>query len=195
MHRSKAQSAVEFLMTYGWAILIIAVVLGALFRLGVFSSSSLSGTSCVPTSGYLCQNPIFNIEGNLSFTFGNGLGKPIYNVALACAGSATPSGLPNPSPPSGAPYAAMVYIYANGMTSPIVSNSATSGFLGMVAGQEVSISGLSCYGASGSDLQNVPVGTSFSGGLWVNYTLINGAPSGGNPLLTAKFATVSAKAS
>ena len=27
----------EYLMTYGWAILIIAVVLGALFQLGVFS--------------------------------------------------------------------------------------------------------------------------------------------------------------
>jgi len=33
----KAQSAMEYLMTYGWAILIIAVVLGALFQLGVFN--------------------------------------------------------------------------------------------------------------------------------------------------------------
>jgi hypothetical protein len=32
----------EYLMTYGWAILIIAVVLGVLFQLGVFSSSSFS---------------------------------------------------------------------------------------------------------------------------------------------------------
>jgi len=31
------QSAMEYLMTYGWAILIIAVVLGALFQLGVFN--------------------------------------------------------------------------------------------------------------------------------------------------------------
>ena len=37
-----AQSAMEYLMTYGWAILIIAVVLGALFQLGVFNSSSFS---------------------------------------------------------------------------------------------------------------------------------------------------------
>jgi len=39
---SKQQSAMEYLMTYGWAILIIAVVLGALFQLGVFNSSSFS---------------------------------------------------------------------------------------------------------------------------------------------------------
>ena len=38
-YRIKAQSAMEYLMTYGWAILIIAVVLGALFELGVFSGT------------------------------------------------------------------------------------------------------------------------------------------------------------
>ncbi len=32
----------EYLMTYGWAILIIAVVLGALYQVGVFNSSSLT---------------------------------------------------------------------------------------------------------------------------------------------------------
>jgi hypothetical protein len=38
----KLQSAMEYLMTYGWSILIISVVLGILFQLGVFSSNSLS---------------------------------------------------------------------------------------------------------------------------------------------------------
>ncbi len=33
----KAQSAMEYLMTYGWAILIIAVVLAALYSLGIFN--------------------------------------------------------------------------------------------------------------------------------------------------------------
>ncbi|MGC9010842.1 MAG: LamG-like jellyroll fold domain-containing protein [Candidatus Micrarchaeia archaeon] len=32
----------EYLMTYGWAILIIAVVLGALFRLGVFNANNFA---------------------------------------------------------------------------------------------------------------------------------------------------------
>ncbi|MCL5239337.1 MAG: hypothetical protein M1286_02610, partial [Candidatus Marsarchaeota archaeon] len=39
---SKAQSAMEYLMTYGWAILIIAVVLGALFQLGVFNAGTFA---------------------------------------------------------------------------------------------------------------------------------------------------------
>ena len=35
--RSRLQSAMEYMMTYGWAILIIAVVLGVLYSLGVFN--------------------------------------------------------------------------------------------------------------------------------------------------------------
>ena len=38
----KSQAAMEFLMTYGWSILIIAVVLGALFQLGVFNSANFA---------------------------------------------------------------------------------------------------------------------------------------------------------
>ncbi len=35
--RQKAQSAMEYLMTYGWAILIIAIVLVAFFSLNLFT--------------------------------------------------------------------------------------------------------------------------------------------------------------
>ena len=42
MGNFKLQSAMEYLMTYGWAILIIAVVLGALFGLGVFNAGFLT---------------------------------------------------------------------------------------------------------------------------------------------------------
>ena len=40
MHVARSQSAMEYLMTYGWAILIIAVVLAVLFQLGVFSGGN-----------------------------------------------------------------------------------------------------------------------------------------------------------
>ncbi|MEM4067806.1 MAG: hypothetical protein QXV17_13200, partial [Candidatus Micrarchaeaceae archaeon] len=39
---SKVQSAMEYLMTYGWAILVIAVVLGALYSLGVFNANNFA---------------------------------------------------------------------------------------------------------------------------------------------------------
>ena len=56
----KSQSAMEYLMTYGWAILIIAVVLGATYSLGFFNSASIAPRS-LPGS---CQ--VFRPNGALS---------------------------------------------------------------------------------------------------------------------------------
>ncbi len=39
---NRLQSAMEYLMTYGWAILVIAVVLGVLYSLGIFSPSNFA---------------------------------------------------------------------------------------------------------------------------------------------------------
>jgi hypothetical protein len=39
----KAQSAMEYLMTYGWAILIVIIVAAALYALGVFNPATFAG--------------------------------------------------------------------------------------------------------------------------------------------------------
>jgi len=44
----KAQSAMEYLMTYGWAILVILIAIGALFYLGVFDPSVPNTCSMEP---------------------------------------------------------------------------------------------------------------------------------------------------
>src|SRR5271157_6101508 len=59
----RAQSAMEYLMTYGWAILIIAVVLGALFALGFFNSANLAPK--VPAGSCQVYRP--NGPGTTSF--------------------------------------------------------------------------------------------------------------------------------
>ncbi|MBL7147729.1 MAG: hypothetical protein ISS82_02800 [Nanoarchaeota archaeon] len=50
----KSQSAMEYLMTYGWAILIILIAVGALFYLGVFSPSTPS--TCQMSAPFNCQD-------------------------------------------------------------------------------------------------------------------------------------------
>lgn len=44
--QKKAQAAMEFLMTYGWAILVVLVVLGALTYFGVLSPQTLLPSRC-----------------------------------------------------------------------------------------------------------------------------------------------------
>ncbi|HUY69976.1 MAG TPA: LamG-like jellyroll fold domain-containing protein [Candidatus Baltobacteraceae bacterium] len=43
MRQARAQSAIEYLMTYGWAILVIAVVLAVMFSLGLFNANTYGG--------------------------------------------------------------------------------------------------------------------------------------------------------
>lgn len=54
----RLQSAMEYLTTYGWALALIAVVMGALFSLGIFNAN----TFAVRTPGGACQ-VVRNVEG------------------------------------------------------------------------------------------------------------------------------------
>ncbi|MCL5238856.1 MAG: hypothetical protein M1286_00050 [Candidatus Marsarchaeota archaeon] len=186
----KAQSAMEYLMTYGWAILIIAVVLGALFSLGVFSSGTLLGTSCIPAPGYLCSSPSIGTSGNLSLSsFGQSTGSTIYNIGIGCAATSSSTGLPGNS-------LALVYIAANGAATATAANGPATGALTLTSGQTVALSGLKCFGTTAAALTSgQAIGTSFAGSLWMNYTLSSGDPGSGNPMLTAKIATLTAKVS
>jgi hypothetical protein len=56
MHNKKAQTAMEFLITYGWAILVVLIVLAALFILGIFNprvSNTCCSNTCIP---FVCSD-------------------------------------------------------------------------------------------------------------------------------------------
>ncbi len=78
----------EYLMTYGWAILIVAVVLGALYSLGIFNGSNFLGGTCVAAPGYLCSNPLLATDGTLSLTYGY-QGPNVTVVGFACTNTTT----------------------------------------------------------------------------------------------------------
>ena len=54
----RAQSAMEYLMTYGWAILVVLIALGALFYLGVFSPTTPS--ICQISAPFTCMDIVTN---------------------------------------------------------------------------------------------------------------------------------------
>jgi hypothetical protein len=51
----KAQAGLDFLMTYGWALLLIVLVVGALFALGLFDVGSFLGSKA---SGFAQMSPV-----------------------------------------------------------------------------------------------------------------------------------------
>ena len=75
----KAQSAMEYLMTYGWAILIVIIVAAALYMLGVFDPSTYTQSTAVGFQGF--QVPTggwqFNDSGYITIKMRNMQGANI----------------------------------------------------------------------------------------------------------------------
>ncbi len=92
--RSRIQSAMEYLMSYGWSILIIVIILGILYYLGLFGgNASTASNTCLATVGFFCSSPILNTTGNVVVTIGQDSGSPITIIGLACTNTSTgPSG-------------------------------------------------------------------------------------------------------
>ena len=66
MLNKKSQSAMEYLMTYGWAILVVLIALGALFYLGVFSPSTPN--RCELPAPFVCMDMV-GLDAYESATF------------------------------------------------------------------------------------------------------------------------------
>jgi len=143
----RAQSAMEYLMTYGWAILIIAVVLGALFSLGVFSGTSLLGTTCIASSGYYCSGLVLH-GGTLSFTFGQstGVNWVSANVFFLPSGSAPPTAVPS---------------------------SCVQSYSSINSGQTVTVS---LSGTCGGTSLPTTLGSTIAGSVWASYSTSTGGP-------------------
>ena len=54
MKNMKSQAALEFLMTYGWAILVVLVAVGALAYFGVLNPDRFLPTKCTLQAGIAC---------------------------------------------------------------------------------------------------------------------------------------------
>ncbi len=71
----KSQAAMEFLMTYGWALLVVLVAIGSLAFFGVFRSSGMLPDQCTMFAGFSCTSYYASLSANqIKLTFQNGLG-------------------------------------------------------------------------------------------------------------------------
>ncbi len=83
VHR-KAQAALEYLVSYGWMLLIIAIVLAVLYSLGVFNSSLFTPNTCVMPGSFSCQSAVLASNGLLQVSIVQNLQNPINVTAAAC---------------------------------------------------------------------------------------------------------------
>jgi len=84
----------EFLMTYGWAILVVLVAIGALVYFGVLSPSKFLPDTCSIGQGFACNG--FKVTATtVQLIAVNSIGDDLSAVAVAisgCTASAEASG-------------------------------------------------------------------------------------------------------
>ena len=79
---SKGQSALEYLMTYGWALVVIAIIIGVLVVL-LGSSTTVTNCSMSPAAGGIGYvDHAVNQDGELTIKFRNETGRTITAVAF-----------------------------------------------------------------------------------------------------------------
>lgn len=88
MVEKKGQAAMEFLMTYGWALLVVLVAIGALAFFGVLNPSQFLPSTCTITPGLHCDDFIVNSTG-VTVIIQNGIGEEITDVSLNGVGCST----------------------------------------------------------------------------------------------------------
>jgi hypothetical protein len=89
--KSKAQAAMEFLMTYGWAIMVVLVAIGTLAYFGVLSPDRFLPRKCFLEAGLGCED--FKIDENsITLSVINGKGEDIIISSIKvkdCTGTAS----------------------------------------------------------------------------------------------------------
>jgi hypothetical protein len=106
MSHNKGQAAMEFLMTYGWAILVVVAAIAALAYFGVLSPDRFLPEKCTLPSGLACLDSTVEGTGNASsvtISIQNSLGFDIVNIMvnltsdtdLSCSQASDVNGLAN----------------------------------------------------------------------------------------------------
>jgi len=73
--KRKGQSAIEYLMTYGWMLLVVAIVGGAIFA--TVQGQCTTSTSGFSTSDVRVADFATNSDGNLAFELRNAAASPV----------------------------------------------------------------------------------------------------------------------
>lgn len=87
----KGQAAMEFLMTYGWAILIAIIAIAALIAFGVLKpgkgSANTCGTSGAITTNIGCTDIKVITDGAMTVIVTNGVGETLTGISMDACGA------------------------------------------------------------------------------------------------------------
>jgi hypothetical protein len=123
----------EYLITYGWAILVISVVLSVLFYLGVLNPSALTNNQCLMPADFACLNAQLLSNGMITVIIQQQLLTAINITAVGCNTNQTvaqmTAQIPAVNLPIGGSSTFSVQCYSNGASWSAPINKIFDGYL------------------------------------------------------------------
>jgi hypothetical protein len=106
MRANRGQSSVEYLMTYGWAFIILLAVIAILYSFGVFNPQQYMGEECLFQPSLQCKSmTLISSTGVFNLALNNGLGYTIKTASceaqlLSTGAAPVKCSLQGPVPPN-----------------------------------------------------------------------------------------------
>ncbi len=157
----KLQAAVDFLMSYGIALIIIVIAVAVIYKVGVLNPTT-APVMCVPSPGFACGIAAINTTGSLSIALSQATGGPIIVKGIAC--SSAVNGTTN-NPAFG-----NIFVTANSLYYPAnayPNNQLVNGIT-LYSGSSYTFQ-TNCYNNLG--IASGKLGNVFVGYIWLNYTI------------------------
>lgn len=178
--RARLQAAIDFMVSYGFAILVIAIAVYVVLQLGVYQPG-LTPQSCTAEPGFACVSYALFRNGTLDVELAQAQGGTINITGAACASSPNVAG-------DGPAFGNVNVFRYNSITQQYYPDASMAN--GIIAYSDTRFTVKTyCYGSGG--VAGPSYGSMFNGYLWLNYT--NAAlPSGMHSTvmvaqLTAKY--------
>jgi hypothetical protein len=178
-NQRRSQAALDFMVSYGMALIIIAVVILAVVQLGVFSPP-LSPAYCNTAPSFSCSSATMRASsGVLTILLSQATGATMNVVGAACSSQANVTSA-GPGPEFG-----NIHVGYDAITAPqYYPDAALSNGIILYSGNSTVLR-VYCYGGSG--IAKGSSGDTFSGTVWLNFTITSLPNSTNNIVQVATF--------
>ncbi|MGC8622468.1 MAG: hypothetical protein ACP5SJ_02990 [Candidatus Micrarchaeia archaeon] len=158
---ARSQAALDFMVSYGIAIMIITIALYIIFSLGVFNPK-LASQQCTPSPSFICLSYSINKTSSFSIILSQSTGGTMYITGVACSSAVNST--------SNIPAYGNVHVLPYSLAPQYYPNNALQNGAYLYSDNETLLQ-VFCYNSKGKAASSL--GYTFTGYLWINYTFSN----------------------
>ena len=158
LRRRRSQAALDFMVSYGVVLLALAIAVYVVFQLGILNPR-LTPSYCTPAPSFSCISEAMFTNGTLIVQLAQTSGGVITINGMACSTAVNATG--------NAPRYGNINVLGYSAAPAFYPNNALKNGVSM-GGDQPQLFSINCYGSGG--LSKGPLGNTFIGYVWINYT-------------------------